>query len=198
MTNVSFIEESHTYINSKGIIIPSVSALIKFKYPELYKDIPPQILKNAATYGSKLHSLIEQLGKGETTIEKINEMNINPNIKLSCGEALRVLEQFNLKIKSQEQIVDFEERYAGTYDILTTDDFLVDIKTTAQVHYEQLEWQLSLYYMALGIDKEIGYCLYLPKGKCGELIEIHPRSKTECLELLENYEKTQDLQDIDF
>lgn len=195
---IKFLEESHTYINSYGIVIPSVSTLIKFKYPELYKDIPKHILQNAATYGSKLHSLIEKMGKGETNIFEINEMNINPNIKTSCEEAIRIFREYNLHIKSQEQIVNFEERYAGTYDILTTVDFLIDIKTTAQVHYEQLEWQLGLYYLALGIEKEIGYCLWLPKGKCGDLIVIHPHTNKECLELLEEYEKTQDLKDLDF
>ena len=68
-------------------------------------------------------------------------------------------------------------------------DYIIDIKTTSELHDEWLKWQLSLYYLALGIERDFGFCLWLPKGKMGKVVQINTLPKEECLRLVKDYEK---------
>ncbi len=61
---------------------------------------------------------------------------------------------------------------------------LIDIKTTYNVDKEYLSWQLGLYNYALGEKAEKFYCIWLPKRKSGELIEIKIKSNKEIKEFL--------------
>lgn len=185
---IKFVEEGHTYFNSKGEIIPSVSNLVMLQFPDAYKGIPTTVLKNKASYGTDVHELIEKYERGEIDAKEYGYERHDPNLKVALNQYLKIKENFEIEIDSQEQIVDYEERYAGRYDILTKSNFLIDIKTTQKVHTELLECQLGLYYTALGINKEIGYCLWLPKAGKGELIAVNAWDKKRCLELLERYE----------
>ena len=56
---------------------------------------------------------------------------------------------------------------------------LVDIKTTYEVDEEYLSWQLSMYELAIGREFDKLYCLWLPKGGVGKLIEVKRKSKEE-------------------
>ena len=44
--DVEFIPDTHVYL-ANGILCPSVSELIRFKFPEAYAGIPKKILKDA-------------------------------------------------------------------------------------------------------------------------------------------------------
>lgn len=187
---VTYIEQGHLYLNSKGIIIPSVSQLINFELGNEYKEVPPWILKKAADYGTKIHAMIQDFEADG------NEMDLMPYEKAELDilwDYVRLKKQLGFCVNSMEQIIDYEERYAGRYDMLCIDEsgaVMYDIKTTSKVMTEHLEIQLGLYYLALGIEKDYGYCLWLPKNDLVQRVKIKPWSNAKCIDLLERYERS--------
>ena len=102
---------------------------------------------------------------------------------------IRLKKQCGFVVNSMEQIIDYQERYAGRYDMFCCDGCIYDIKTTSKVMMDHLEWQIGLYYLAMGLEKDIGYCIWLPKRDIPQLIEVEAKSNAECIDLLERYEK---------
>ena len=186
-SKVEFIEDVHAYVNEKGILIPSVSELIRFKYPEMYAGVPEKVLKKKASYGSKTHDYIERFVKGEFTIEELRKKRIDPNIKIAVEQFEELRKKWAFQIKDMEEVVDWKGKYAGKFDLLTLDDYVIDIKTTAELHTEWLQWQLSLYAMALGIEKDFHYCVWLPKEKTGKVIQVNTLPRKECEKLVDDY-----------
>lgn len=188
MTDVEFVEETHTYLID-GIIVPSVSELIRFKYPEAYKGVPQRILKQKADYGSKVHDYVQRFVEKEFTIEELKERNIDPNIKVAIEQFEYLRKMWAFQVQDMEQIVHYKDKYCGRYDIKTIDDLFIDIKTTSEIHEEWLSWQLGLYQFAAGIKKDFGYVIWLPKGKMGQVKQINVKTHEECIELVKEYEK---------
>lgn len=186
-TKIEFLEDTHTYLNEDGIIIPSVSELIRFKYPEGYSGIPERVLKRKAKYGETVHKYIEMFVKGEITLEEINKKKIDPNIKIAVEQFETLRKMWAFHVKDMEQIVSWKGKFAGRYDILTIDDLIIDIKTTSEIHEDWLRWQLSLYALALGIEKDFHYCIWLPKGKMGKVVQINALPKDEVIKLVKDY-----------
>lgn len=188
MKTIEFIEDSHQYL-CDGVLIPSVSELIRFKFTDAYKGIPEKILKKKASYGTKVHDYIERFIKGEFTLEELNKKKIDPDIKIAVENFECHRKMWAFHIKDMERIVDYKGRYAGMFDLLTIDDYVIDIKTTSELHEEWLKYQLSLYALALGIEKDYHYCMWLPKGKMGKVIQINTIPKEELEHLIDDYEK---------
>lgn len=186
---IEFIEDTHSYLYN-GVLIPSVSELIRFKFPDAYANIPEKVLKRKARYGTRVHELVEGLAHDKFSSVDILQKRIDPNIKIAIEQFEALRKAWIFIIKDMEQIVTYQGRYAGKYDMRTTDDYLIDIKTTTEVHEDWLSWQLGLYQLALGTDKETAYCMWLPKGKAAKVIPIRPKTKDECIELLEQYESS--------
>ncbi len=195
--NLVFLEDSHTYLYN-GVIIPSVSELIRFKYPQTYKDVPKFVLEKAASYGTAMHQLIEDYENGKAVDDIMFDPNIDPNMKSSLKDYIEIKLKYILYPKSTEQIISYKGRFAGRYDILTKDDYLIDVKTTSSVHTDLLSLQLGLYYLALNKEKEVGYVIWLPKKKKGELKEIKVWTHKECLDLLKEYEKEHTVEGLPF
>ncbi|MBR2680128.1 MAG: hypothetical protein IKE23_05160 [Exiguobacterium sp.] len=188
MRTIEFLEDVHTYV-CDGVVIPSVSELIRFKFPDQYKGIPDEILKRKANYGSKVHKYIEDFATGQITMEEIQQKKINPDIKIAVEQFEMLRKKWMFIVKDVEQIVCWRGKYAGTYDIRTIDDYIADLKTTNEIHDEWLRWQLGLYYMASGIEKDFGYVIWLPKGKMAQVKQIAVASHSECKQLVKEYEK---------
>lgn len=186
MTNIEYLDDIHAYLID-GVMVPSVSELIRFKFPEMYKNVPTKILKQKANYGTKTHDYIERFVKGEFTIEELNKKNIDPNIKIAVEQFELLRNKWAFYIKEMEQIVSWKEKYAGRYDAYTTDGHIIDLKTTSELHEEWLKWQLSLYALALGTEKDFHYCIWLPKGKAGKVIQIDTLPREEVEKLVDDY-----------
>ena len=182
---IEFIPDCHLYINSLGIIIPSVSQLVAFATGDDYSFIPKHILKNACDFGTDIHGAIEQyfdIGALITFDE--------PYRNLAFEEFLKLKD--DIKNPKCEMMIDFEERYAGRIDMLDG-DVLIDTKTNSKLNIPHLEWQMSLYAMALeskGIKVNQLKCLWLPKRKSGTWVQVERKSNEECLNLLESYERS--------
>ena len=183
---IEFIEDTHTYL-ADGVIVPSVSELIMFKYPEAYAGVPKRVLKKKADYGTKAHRMIESFASGELTMEEIQNKKIDPDIKIAVEQFESLRKMWAFHIKDMEQIVTYKGRYAGTYDIRTIDDLVIDIKTTSELHEDWLQWQISLYYLGLKKYRDYGFCIWLPKGKVGKVVQINTLPREECEKLVDEY-----------
>lgn len=190
MKKLKFIEETHTYLYGNKVI-PSVSQLINFEFDKPYKDVPKDILAKAASYGTQVHEAIEAYIKKEFTLADVKlSHNLDPNIKSAILSADEIIKKYMLDIKSMEQKATYKGRYAGTYDLLTNDKDLIDIKTTSKLHKDYLAVQLGLYYMMLGIKKEYGYCMWIPKNQKAQFVIIKCWNYEECEDLLNRYEQS--------
>ncbi len=187
-TTIEFIPETHTYLY-QGIEIPSVSELIRFRFPEAYANIPEKILKRKASYGTKVHDYIERFINGEFTLEELSQKRIDPDIKIAVEQFEILRKMWAFQIKDMERIVSWDGRYAGMFDLLTLDDYVIDIKTTTECKEDLLRYQISLYYKALGIKRDFGFCMWFPKGKMGKVIQINTIPDKELTSLIDEYEK---------
>lgn len=178
MANIEYLDDIHTYLVD-GVIVPSVSKLVAFAVGSTYANISPEVLQRAADYGTSVHNAIEEYESSGNINEELREQ----------VERYKVLKEENdLKVASMEQMVSYQKSYCGRYDILDAHGILWDMKCTSKVHAENLEWQLGLYYLGLGVEKEKGYCIWLPKKGKAKVVEIKPKTNEECKKLVEMYE----------
>lgn len=184
---IEFIEETHQYLIN-GILTDSVTTIIKWLFPNKYEGIPLSILKNKAEFGSNVHQAIENSVNGLNT-------ELSPLESLAFEEYIKLKEKHSICPIECEKMVSYQYAYAGRLDMIADVNYtrcLIDIKTTAKVETEMLEWQLGMYKLALeeeGIKVGECYCLWLPKKSKGELIRIHPKSKKQIDEMLVKYGK---------
>lgn len=186
---IRFIEDGHYYINSKGIIIPSVSDLVDFHFPGTYDKIPKAVLEAKAQYGTELHELLEKYDNGDLNAEHLKYSKIDPNLKSAVKTYADLKKKYLIYPKTQEQIVSYQERYAGRYDKLDDMNILWDVKTTSKKYEDKWACQLGYYYLGLKLEKEVGYVIWLPKNSKGEVVMITPWNNEKCIKGLEDYEK---------
>ena len=55
---LEYIDETHTYIFN-GIILPSITQILKLKFGNKYKDVSDEVLKRASEKGTRVHQAIE-------------------------------------------------------------------------------------------------------------------------------------------
>ena len=187
---IEFIEEGHLYLKD-GVLVPSVSEILHFIFPNKYAGIDKEILNKKAEYGSKIHEAIECIEQDKTLpeLDSIQEFSI--------GQYKRLKEKYKIEVIDQEQMINFKDKYCGRFDMIANVNgfySLCDIKTTAALDKEYLSWQLSYYELAFismygvsNFDKL--YAIWLPKKGYGEVVEIERKSKSELLEKLKEFER---------
>lgn len=184
---VEFIEQGHIYLVN-GVITPSVSEILRFIFPDKYANIPESILKAKSEFGTHIHEAIEAYEKGDEPI--LTDME-----RVTFNQYLKVKTEHHIEPLETEEIVHYEDRYAGRLDMIAFVDgevCLIDFKTTSKLDIESLEWQLGMYSLAKG-KKYRCYALWLPKHELAKLVHIEPKTKKEILEVLERYgEATKD------
>lgn len=183
---IEFLEDGHIYLKD-GIIVPSVSEILDFIFPNKYSGIPNWVLENKANYGTTVHYAIECLETGK----ELPKLNLYQELSLQQYEKIK--EKNEIQVIDQEQTVSYKYEYAGRLDMIAlvkNKKSLVDIKTTSTLDKESLSWQLSLYEFAYGEKFPGGlYCLWLPKNGLGKLEKIERKTKKEILEKLEEFKK---------
>lgn len=181
---VEFIEQGHIYLVD-GVITPSVSEILRFIFPDKYKDVPHRVLEEKALFGTHIHEAIEAYEKGKET--RLTDME-----RVTFSQYLKLKEEYQIKPITMEEIVHYEDRFAGRLDMtayVLDEESLIDTKTTAKVDIESLEWQLGMYQLAKEKKYKKCYCLWLPKKDLGQLVEIEPKTKNDILEVMGRYEK---------
>ena len=140
---LEFIETTHTYIYN-GIVLPSITQILKVKFGKKYDGIPKEVLERAAERGTALHKAIEAYetqGNDSDDQELHNYKFLKRAYKFEC-------------IGNEIPIVLFQDGEAvacGRLDLVLKDGDRIglgDIKRTATLDKEYLAYQLNLYRIA--------------------------------------------------
>lgn len=188
---MEFIESTHQYINDEGIIIPSVSELIRNYIGNEYTNVSKEILDRAAKHGTMIHEAIERYETSHNyDIEGYNED------ETKALEFFReIKEKENIYIADMERIV-YTKDYAGRFDIfgqVNKQQAFIDIKTNSNYPKEHLELQLGLYIYAwkqmLKTDNEYkAYCIWLPRNKKPKFEEVKPCDEETVKEIIAKWQ----------
>ena len=194
--DVEFIEEGHLYLKG-GVLIPSVSQILDFIFPNKYAGIPSHVLSNKANFGTEVHQAIQDYEeKGETPSSS------NIDVRLAFEQYLRIKDSEVLTPLNHEELIVYEDKYAGRLDMIADVKLyrcLVDVKTTQKLDQESLAWQLGMYKLAwehLNPKQPIEhcYCLWLPKKDLGQLVKVLPKTKQQIEKVLIEYGKARENQ----
>lgn len=141
---VTFIEESHQYFLGKKELKGVTGTLIKRAFPDTYKNIPDYVLMKAAERGGFIHNTFE-------TFCSIFDADIKkyPNPTEELQAFYDMLVSYGLHYIASEYLVTDGENFASAIDGIFADNegniYLVDYKTTATLHYDNVSLQLSIY-----------------------------------------------------
>ena len=142
-----------------GIWYPRVTKIVDIKAkPALYKfyaemnnfDEGEAVKKQSANEGTLIHETVEKILIGE-------KPEIDSSIKPAIDAFLQFLEEKSIQVDPEfveKQIINFDERYAGTLDALALIDGkfgVLDIKTS-QAIYRDYNLQTSAYMAAVEKD----------------------------------------------
>ena len=138
-----YIDETHTYIYD-GIVLPSITQILKVRFGGKYDGIPKATLDRAAEQGNAVHKAIEDYEKQGTE---------SPLPELRNYKFLKRAYKFEC-LDNEVPVVLFrnEEPIAcGRLDLVLTEGGCVglgDIKRTATLDKNYLAYQLNLYRIA--------------------------------------------------
>ena len=187
---IDFLEKEHIYLKD-GMIIPSVSEILHFIFPDKYKGVPKNVLNKKADYGTKVHESIEQLEEyGNLDISKLNIYQ-----QIAIEQYIKLKNKFRINVLEQEQIVSYNYDFCGRFDMIANinnQKCLCDIKTTTELDVEYLSWQLSFYELAYGEKFDNLYAIWLPKKKLGQLVKIERKNKSELLKKIDEFKKSKE------
>lgn len=183
---LEYIDETHTYIYD-GVVLPSITQLLKVKFGNKYNGIPKETLDRASAQGTAVHKAIEDY----------EQQNIESNIvELRNYKFLKRAYKFDC-IKNEVPVVLFENGEAvacGRLDLVLIEDEKIglgDIKRTSTLDKNYLAYQLNLYRIAYqqcyGTDIAFLRGLHL-REDTRKYVEI-PINENLVNEILELYEK---------
>ena len=154
---LEFIEETHTYIYD-GVILPSITQILKTKYSKKYNGISKEILNKASQRGTEVHKAIEDYEtKGIETEHK----------ELRNYKFLK--KRFNFEcLENEIPVVLFKDNKpiaAGRVDLILKEGNKVgigDIKRTSTFDKEYVAYQTNLY--RIGYQQSYGKEISFLKG----------------------------------
>lgn len=183
---LEYIEETHTYLYD-GVVLPSITQLLKTKFGGKYDGIPKDILERAADMGSAVHKSIEDFEKQgiESNLPELrNYKFLKKAYKFDCidNEVPVVLFQ------------DDEPIACGRLDLVLTEGEQIglgDIKRTSALDKYYLAYQLNLYRIAYqqcyGVEISFLRGLHL-RNDVRKYINI-PINENLALEIINEYYK---------
>lgn len=141
MAKLIFLEDNHQY-EVGGVVLPSVSEILRFITAEMYSGIPQWTLDNAADRGKRVHAATENLDRyGEVKIDA----DIQPYVEAYVKWRRDYAPQWT---RIEYACYHPDMMYAGTLDRYGTirgDQYIVDIKTTSTLHTSRETAQLNGY-----------------------------------------------------
>lgn len=175
---LEYCDESHEYLVD-GIIVPSVTQILKRRFGGKYTDIPQKRLDNAARLGTMLHGAIEQFEAqgGEFVLpaecHEIAQEFSGYKILRGANQFVPVACELPVIIEHRNEII-----CAGRLDLFVTWNMtpgLIDIKRTSQLDRDYLSYQLTLYARGLkysyGHDAQHLHGLHL-RGNIRKFVDI--------------------------
>lgn len=140
---LEYIDETHRYLVD-GVIVPSITQILKIKFGNKYNGVDESVLKRAAQNGTEVHNAIESYCK-EGIESDLKEVK---NFKF-----LKKQYKFDV-IDNEVPVILFKDDVpiaAGRLDLVLKIDEQVglgDIKRTSTLDKEYLAYQLNLYRIA--------------------------------------------------
>ena len=173
---ISFDKQTHTYTQDGRLLLSVTEVIKRYVFPDMYSNVPEEVLAKAADRGTATHAIIEKYIKGTLTNEEYKEN------KADVDAFVNEISKHHFYLSESERIVSDGELLAGTIDIIGMFNesegdrlMIADIKTTSKLNIEYLQWQLSLYsyLMCKSVGKEYIaverpdlYGIHLRDGKC--------------------------------
>ena len=140
---LEYYDDSHTYLVD-GIIVPSITQILKLKFGNKYDHVSRQTLQRAAEKGTEVHEAIENYCKHGTESDLVEVRNFK-----------FLQKQYGFKVLDNEVPVilfkDDEPIAAGRLDLVLEMDGKIgggDIKRTSTLDKNYLGYQLNLYRIA--------------------------------------------------
>ena len=151
---LEYIDETHTYLFD-GLVLPSITQVLKAKFGGKYDGIPKATLQRAAERGSEVHKAIEDFEKQGIECELPELRNwkfLKRKYEFVCLDNEVPVVLFN----------DNEPIACGRLDLVLGEEGgigLGDIKRTAALDKNYLAYQLNLYRIAYQqcYDTEISF-----------------------------------------
>lgn len=185
---LEYDDDTHTYLVD-GVIVPSVTQVLKVKFGGMYESVAPEVLKKAGERGTAVHKSIEDyctkgIDLGTTEVRHFRFLKNYYDLKPVKNEIPIIVCKDDIPVT------------AGRLDMILDiggDRAVADIKTTSTLNKEYLAYQLNLYrlgvlqcYPDLGdITKLYGIHIREDKRK---LVEI-PVNEGVAWDILEEYER---------
>lgn len=135
-SGVVFNEENHTYTFDGEELSGITGHLKRLVFPDLYKDVPQEVLDEAARRGTLVHHQIEDFAVN-------GKVPIFPSTELTNFVNFSSVEK--IKFISSEYLVTDFLFFASAIDLVDENNNLYDIKTTSALNREYCSWQLSIY-----------------------------------------------------
>lgn len=140
---LEYIDETHTYLYD-GVVLPSITQLLKVKFGNKYNGISKEVLERASIQGTAVHKAIEDYEQ-ECIESDLPELRNYKFLKKA----------YNFEcIANEVPVVLFQDGEAvacGRLDLVLTEGDeigLGDIKRTSTLDKNYLAYQLNLYRIA--------------------------------------------------
>lgn len=189
-SRVHFDELTHTY-ELDGRMLSGITPVVGWLYPETYKDIPEAVLAKAAEYGTMIHRYIEIFDQ----IGMVGDAEM-----VNAYDTMR--HEHGCHTIRNEYLVTDGEKYASSIDLVMEDAtgiVLGDIKTTSQLHRDNVRVQLSLYaylFELMNPTEKVSklVAVWLPKPQYGrpEWVELDRIPVDWCEGVLNAYDEGAD------
>lgn len=183
---LEFLDDEHLYIVD-GIIVPSVTEILKVKFGNKYANVDGEVLKRAANEGTQVHEMIELYCKTGIVDDDCEEVRNFDFLKKHYG--------FDIQ-RCEAPVILFDDGTpiaAGRFDLELNMDGKMgggDIKRTSTLDKEYLTYQLNLYRIGVmqsyGVTWEFLRGIHL-RGKTRRFVEI-PINEEMAINLIKEYQ----------
>lgn len=185
---LEYDDDTHTYLVD-GVIVPSVTQVLKVKFGGMYESVAPEVLKKAGERGTAVHKSIEDyctkgIDLGTTEVRHFRFLKNYYDLKPVKNEIPIIVCKDDIPVT------------AGRLDMILDigdDRAVADIKTTFTLNKEYLAYQLNLYrlgvlqcYPDLGAITKL-YGIHIREDK-RKLVEI-PVNEGVAWDILADYER---------
>ena len=185
---LEYDDDTHTYLVD-GVIVPSVTQVLKVKFGGMYESVAPEVLKKAGERGTAVHKSIEDyctkgIDLGTTEVRHFRFLKNYYDLKPVKNEIPIIVCKDDIPVT------------AGRLDMILDiggDRAVADIKTTSTLNKKYLAYQLNLYrlgvlqcYPALGAITKL-YGIHIREDK-RKLVEI-PVNEGVAWDILADYER---------
>lgn len=197
---VEYNDQEHQYFVDKEKV-PSVTQVLKFRFPNKYKDVDPEILNKAAARGTRLHQIIqdyEEIGVETEDLELYHYKFLKKQYKFEFKAAeISILIACDVGLKKPRYICGRLDQVIEIGGKLALNDFKF-VSTMDAEYKEYLAYQLNMYKLGFEqtYDKKIEalYGTWLkvtPTQEHRKFIEL-PINEKMIMDLLKEYYNTKE------